>query len=95
MLGLARVCLDDKSWSEPPYVAWLHNIACVIVCVWMVSLSFKAADATSATPVVQSQGERLRETFNEFDIDNSGFLDRRELSRLIQKLMPDAQARFV
>ena len=42
---------------------------------------------------LQSQGERLREVFNEFDMDNSGFLDRRELARLIQKLMPDAQAR--
>ena len=42
---------------------------------------------------LQSQGERLREVFNEFDTDNSGFLDRRELARLIQKLMPDSQAR--
>lgn len=33
MLGVARVCVGDKSCSEPPYVAWLHDIACVIVCV--------------------------------------------------------------
>jgi hypothetical protein len=44
---------------------------------------------------LQTKGERLRELFNEFDLDNSSFLDRRELAKLIQKLMPDCQPRDV
>eukprot|EP00798_Chlamydomonas_sp_ICE-L_P022119 gene22119-29179_t len=44
---------------------------------------------------LQTQGERLQEVFNEFDLDRSGQLDRRELGRMIQKLMPDADGRDV
>ncbi|EFJ46513.1 hypothetical protein VOLCADRAFT_118102 [Volvox carteri f. nagariensis] len=32
---------------------------------------------------------RLQEVFTQFDLDNSGQLDRRELARLLQTLMPD------
>ena len=31
----------------------------------------------------------LQEVFAQFDVDNSGQLDRRELARLLQTLMPD------
>ncbi|KAG2447989.1 hypothetical protein HYH02_007017 [Chlamydomonas schloesseri] len=36
-----------------------------------------------------SNGARLQEVFAQFDVDNSGQLDRRELARLLQTLMPD------
>ena len=36
-----------------------------------------------------SQKSRLQDVFNEFDLDGSGELDRRELARMIQRLMPE------
>ncbi|KAG2431181.1 hypothetical protein HXX76_009709 [Chlamydomonas incerta] len=36
-----------------------------------------------------NNGARLQEVFAQFDVDNSGQLDRRELARLLQTLMPD------
>lgn len=35
-----------------------------------------------------------QDVFNQFDVDNSGQLDRRELQRLLQTLMPDIDARW-
>ena len=36
---------------------------------------------------------KLKDVFEQFDLDNSGQLDRRELQRLLQTLMPDLDAR--
>ncbi|KAG1672779.1 hypothetical protein FOA52_002767 [Chlamydomonas sp. UWO 241] len=44
---------------------------------------------------MQTNTDKLSEAFNEFDLDGSGFLDRRELARMIEKLMPDATPRDV
>lgn len=44
---------------------------------------------------MQAKAVKLQELFQEFDLDGSGQLDRREMARLIQKLMPDLEARYV
>ncbi len=37
----------------------------------------------------QAQQAHLQAVFNEFDLDGSGQLDRRELARLVKRLMPE------
>ena len=34
------------------------------------------------------------QVFNEFDLDGSGQLDRREMARLVNRLMPDLDSRW-
>ncbi len=42
----------------------------------------------------QANKEKLEAIFAEFDVDRSGQLDRREVARMIQKLMPDMDLRW-
>ncbi|KAK3241898.1 hypothetical protein CYMTET_48379 [Cymbomonas tetramitiformis] len=48
---------------------------------------FKALDS-----YLRSNQKRLRDVFDEFDDDNSGALDGRELARMVKKLLPDVHA---
>ncbi|KAG2486785.1 hypothetical protein HYH03_014584 [Edaphochlamys debaryana] len=44
---------------------------------------------TTLDSFLANNAARLSEVFNQFDLDNSGALDRRELARMLQTLMPD------
>lgn len=43
--------------------------------------------------LLQAESAKLQQVFNEFDLDGSGQLDRREMARLINRLMPDLDSR--
>lgn len=44
-------------------------------------------------PAPQAESSKLEQVFKEFDLDGSGQLDRREMQRLIARLMPDLESR--
>jgi Ca2+-binding EF-hand superfamily protein len=42
---------------------------------------------------LKAENSKLQQVFNEFDLDGSGQLDRREMARMITRLMPELDSR--